>query len=308
MGNDVRFIGYRDILGAKYHELVRMLWSRSSLFRSLTTPLWLLRLNESFFEMARAFNPDLILSIKGETLLPRYIGKIKNETGARLALWFPDDPRFFNSLTSHIAPYYDAIFTSSRRAIEQYKSISVNNVSRLPFACDPKIHKGILDPSNLIRRALFIGTYSPKRYSFIRKLVKAGAPIDIIGSKWRFPFDRHVVGASLQGMEYVHKLQSYSMVLNIHQDVNYGPNMRTFEVTGSGGVLLTDRGEDINDFFLEGTDMLVYDSIEDAALKIKYIIKNPEVSYEIASNAQKKCYQKETYDERARQILRHLRI
>jgi spore maturation protein CgeB len=223
-----------------------------------------------------------------------------------MALWYPDDPRFFSSLTAHIAPYYDIVFTSSRRAINLYKSISVNNVYRLPFACDPEVHKGTLDPQNLIRRALFIGTYSTKRYSFIRKLVRLGVPIDIIGPNWPFPFDKYVVGPSTIGSTYTYKIQSYSVILNIHQNLAYGPNMRTFEVTGSGGALLSDRAEDITDFFSEGNDMLVYDTLEDAAYKIKYLIENPDVSFKMSYKGQKKCYLNNTYDDRVREILKLL--
>ncbi len=306
LGNDVRFIGYRDLLGDKYHDIIRILWSRFSTFRNFSKPLWLTKLNEIFFETASRFNPDLILSIKGETLLPKYITKLRKQTGAALALWFPDDPRFFNSLTAHIAPYYDMVFTSAQRATNLYNSISVNNVYRLPFACDPEIHKGVLDAQNILKRALFIGTYSPKRYSFIKNLVKCGIPIDVIGSNWPFPFDKYVVSPSVIGPQYVRRIQSYSVTLNIHQNLAYGPNMRTFEVTGSGGVLLSDRAEDITNFFTEGSEILVYDSLEDAAQKIKYLIQNPDAFYAVASNGQKKCHDKYTYDERARQILKFL--
>ena len=249
LGNDVRFIGYRDILGEKYNEMVRMLWSRSSLFRDFSAPLWLAKLNEKFLETARIFHPDLILSVKGETLLPKYINKLRDESGARLGLWAPDDPRFFSSLTAHIAPYYDVVFTFSQKAIDLYKPISVSNVYRLPFGCDPEIHNGVLNSQSLLKRALFIGSYSPKRFSFIRKLVRNGVPIDIIGPKWPFPFNKYVVGPSVLGSQYVRKIQAYSVILNIHQNIEYGPNMRTFEVTGSGGVLLSDRVEDVTAFY-----------------------------------------------------------
>ena len=308
MGNHVKFLGYRDILGEKYHDAVRMLWSRSSLFREFSLPLWLGKLNEFYLESTIAFNPDFVLSVKGETLLPKYMTKIRNESCAKIALWYPDDPRFFKSLTAHIAHYYDVVFTSSQRAINLYKSISVNNVYRLPFACDPEVHRGILDPQNLIRKALFIGTYSQKRYSFIRKLLKKGVPIDIIGSKWPFPFDKYVVGPSVLGSKYVSNIQSYSVILNIHQNLSYGPNMRTFEVTGSGGVLLSDRAEDITDFFSEGDEISVYDNLEDAAHKIKYLIENPDVSFEMSCKGQKRCYLYDTYDKRGREILKHLSV
>ena len=40
--------------------------------------------------------------------------------------------------------------------------------------------------------------------------------------------------------------------------------MRTFEVTGSGGFLLTDNAEDISKFFAAGEEVVLYKDINDA--------------------------------------------
>ena len=297
------FVGYRDILGSSYHEMVKMMWARSKIFRDVTTPLWLSKVNETFKKEAYDFQPDIVLVLKGDALLPKYIENIRKSTGAKIALWYPDDPRFFRSLVSHIAPRYDVVFTYSKNARMLYESISVSNVFRIPFGCDPFVHKGKLIQKGLLKRALFIGTFTPKRYLFIRKLISLGCPVDIVGPKWVFAPKKLVVEPPLIGPEYVAKMQSYSVVLNIHNHISYGPNMRTFEVTGSGGVLLTDRAEDVTDFFYEGKEILVYDSPEHAAQQIKEFIEAPEILYEMASKAQGRCYSHNTYDKRAKLIL-----
>lgn len=82
-----------------------------------------------------------MLSIKGEAVKPETIEWISREVGAKTALWYPDDPRFFNSLVKYIAPSYDYVFTPLQRAIKRYKEIGCRAVHFLPFACEETIHK-----------------------------------------------------------------------------------------------------------------------------------------------------------------------
>jgi len=306
-GKEVKFLGYEDLLTNRYHESIRMLWSRSKLSREISTPIWLNKINEIYLNTSSSYNPDMILSLKGETFLPKYIDIIRKNVNPNIALWFPDDPRFFNSLVKDIALHYDTIFTSSKNAINLYKSISVDDVYRLPFGCDPYMHRGTLNIRSMKKSALFIGTFSLKRYKFLKSLVKLGIPIDIIGSKWGSFLSRHVVRDAVKGAEYIKMIQSYPLVINLHQDSNYGPNMRTFEVTGSGGVLLSDRVEDITNFFKENEEILIYDSIKEAAEKIKITLKETDQLLKFSKLSQEKCYKFNTYDIRVKEILNHIK-
>jgi spore maturation protein CgeB len=306
-GSEVKFLGYADLLNNRYHESIRMLWSRSKLARELSTPIWLKKINEIYLRTSSSYNPDVILSVKGETLLPKYIDKIKKNVNSNIALWFPDDPRFFNSIVKDVAPHYDTIFTYSKNAINLYRSILLDNVYRLPFGCDPYIHKGTLNIQSMKKRALFIGTFSLKRYKFLKSLIKLGIPLDIIGSKWGSFLSGHVVRDAVTGFEYTKTIQSYPVVINLHQDINYGPNMRTFEVTGSGGILLSDRAEDITDFFREDEEILIYDSIKEVSDKIKFLLNDNESLLKISRLSQERCYKFHTYDIRAQEMLNHIR-
>ena len=157
------------------------------------------------------------------------------------------------------------------------------------------------------KRALFIGTFSPKRYRFLKSLIKFGVPLDIIGSKWGSFLSGHVVRDAVTGFEYTKTIQSYPVVINLHQDINYGPNMRTFEVTGSGGVLLSDRAEDITDFFRDNEEIMIYDSIREAAEKIKLMLNDTELLLNFSKLSQERCYKFYTYDQRVKELLNHIK-
>ena len=300
---DARFAGYADILNFKGLELMRMLATRSRAFRNASTPFWLRKVNEVYQRKIDELRPDLLISLKGESLLPSTIKNARSNFGVKTCLWYADDPRFFNSLAKHIAPHYDAVYTYSNKAIELYKSIGIGNVSRLPFACDPEIHmtSGVERERN--RRAVFVGTFSYKRYRFIKKLIKAGLPIDIIGPHWNRLLSENVVSNGVFGKEMVNTLQRYSVCINLHQNLDYGPNMRTFEVAGSAGFLLTDNAEDISSFFIPEKEICIYDSVGDAVDKIKMAVRGETDIDSVSRNAKKRCHADHTYDIRMRKLL-----
>ena len=79
--------------------------------------------------------------------------------------------------------------------------------------------------------------------------------------------------------------------------------MRTFEVTGSGGFLLTDNAEDISKFFAAGKEMVLYKDINDAIDKIEMALKGEMDIDAMSRNAYKRCHSEHTYDERIRRLL-----
>jgi spore maturation protein CgeB len=79
------------------------------------------------------------------------------------------------------------------------------------------------------------------------------------------------------------------MNLNVHHpsDVKAdAPNMRVFEVAGSGGLLLSDRVPSIHRYF-----------------GVKYYLENPGVAEEMGKRAAERCRRKHTYAHRARTLL-----
>ena len=308
MNVNVEFAGYADILDFKGLELMRMLATRSYAFRNATTPFWLRKVNEVYQRKIDEFRPDLLVSLKGESLLPSTIKNARSNFGVKTCLWYPDDPRFFNSLAGHIAWHYDAVFTCSNRAIELYKSIGIDNVYRLPFACDPEIHRSHETERQRISKAVFVGAFSYSRYRFIRKLIKANIPIDIVGPQWNLLLPKNVISNGVFGKDMADLFQRYSVCINLHQNLDYGPNMRTFEVTGSAGFLLTDNAEDIGSFFMLGKEIEVYNNVHDAIDKMKMAISGDLDIDSLSRTGYKKCHLEHTYENRMRKLIKEMQM
>ncbi|MEM3907052.1 MAG: glycosyltransferase [Nitrososphaerota archaeon] len=308
LGCEVEFYGYGERIG-KLTNIVRMVTTRSKSIRRISNLIWFNEINEEIKKLATKLRPDLILSIKGESIKPETVEWMKDELSAKTALWYPDDPRFFNSLVKHIAPAYDYVFTASERMIPAYKEFGCKNVHFLPFACEPVIHKKVKLNEEERRKyesdVIFVGTYTRRRAQFINALENAGIMVKVYGPYWKYFKHGNNVDNGIYGPEMVKAFNAAKIVLNVHieDDVPYKVNMRAFEATGSGSFLLTDKTYGIEKMFDLNEEVVAYEGEEELVELAKYSIDSEDEREEIAYKAQEKAYRKHAYESRVNRIL-----
>jgi len=307
LGHQVTFFGYRDVLGLSA-SVIRMMITRSAKVRDFAKHIFLNNINKRLKNEVAKAEPDLILSIKGEAVLPETVEWFKRELGIKTALWYPDDPRYFTSLVKHIAPHYNRIFTASERAIKMYHEIGVKDVDYLPFACEPTVHRSLKlskdDAKRLSTDVAFVGTWYPRRAKFIKALENKGFKVDIWGPYWKYFKHNSRIHGSVYGFEMIKIFNVSKIVLNVHDggDLDFKANMRTFEVTGSGAFLLTDKPYGLEKLFNIGKEVACYNGESELLELVKYYLETDDERNETASRGQWKAYRAHTYEQRVRII------
>ena len=88
------------------------------------------------------------------------------------------------------------------------------------------------------------------------------------------------------------------MTLNRHINVagDYANNMRLFEATGVGSLLITDKKINLGEYFSVGTEILAYDSPDEAAELARWAIDHPDEADSIAKAGQLRTLTEHTYD------------
>lgn len=104
----------------------------------------------------------------------------------------------------------------------------------------------------------------------------------------------------LFGREYFELVKASKVVLNIHTDrrLHYG-NMRTFEVCGLGGCLLTDKAAAMADLFEEGKEIVGYSSRDECLEKARYLLDHEEVRTTLKKNAKARVEKEHLFEHRA---------
>ena len=308
LGHEVRFYGYKEKLG-RLANPIRMAITRSKLIRGLANVFWLNKINDEIKRIAEAFHPDVVLLIKGEAVKPEIIEWFKKELRAKAALWYPDDPRFFNSLVKYMAPSYDYVFTASEKAIDMYKDIGCEKIHFLPFACEPTVHRrlslsGEWNAQNNLD-VVFVGTYTRRRGKLIKALENAGIRVEIYGPYWKYFKRSSNVHDGIYGPDMVKVFNSAKIVLNIHaeDDLPYKVNMRVFEAAGCGAFLLSDKPYSLEKHFDIGSEIVVYNNGDELVKAAKYHLNNSEEREAIGLRAQIRAYKEHTYEGRMKSLL-----
>lgn len=124
---------------------------------------------------------------------------------------------------------------------------------------------------------------------------------------------RELIRPPLWGYEMYRKLQESRIVLNIHVDVaeKYACNMRLYESTGVGTMLVTDWKSNLPELFEVGHEVLAYKSPTECADLVEYYLGRDDEREAIAQAGQKRTLRDHTYDQRMQELTgileRHLR-
>ncbi len=309
LGYQVRFLGYREFLG-RFAIPLRMLITRSERARELIEPFALRKFNETVESVGSEFAPELVLSIKGETVPPRTVDRFSRKLGAITALWCPDDPRYFHSLSKIIAPAYDFVFTPSQRFMQEYQDAGVQNVGCLPFGCDPGVHRPVSlsdqDVQCLATDICFVGTFSRRRARMIKALERTGFKVKVWGPYWRYVRGGRNFRGPVLGHTIARIFSAAKIVLNVHEemDVAFKPNMRTFEATGCRTLLLSDRAFGLERFFTPHEELVCYSDETELVKLAGHYLNSPTERTIMAEKGQRRAYRDHTYDQRLEGMLK----
>ena len=114
------------------------------------------------------------------------------------------------------------------------------------------------------------------------------------------------------GLDMYRTLARSKVTLNRHINVaeNNANNMRLYEATGVGSLLITDRKDNLGEIFKVGTEVVAYSSQEEAAELIRFYLDHPEEAATIARAGQARTLRDHTYQNRMEELLtvleRHL--
>lgn len=114
---------------------------------------------------------------------------------------------------------------------------------------------------------------------------------------------KHYVGQAW-GREMYQILGNSKITLNHHGDVPpYANNMRLFEATGVGTLLITDWKENLHEMFEPGKEVVSYQSPEECTELIKYYLEHDEERKAIARAGQERTLHKHTYCQRMQELV-----
>ena len=275
---------------------------------------------------ARAFRPDLVLILKGESLTASTIQELKHATGALLSVWWVDHP-LMNAESGHrwrevpeCIPLFDACFVFDHSYEPLLREAGARTVRFLPCAADV----GIFKPQSLTATeqetygatVSLVGVYTEGRGGIVAPLAKESG-LGIWGPGWKGFFAEHLNGGilPLRGEAlFPHeacKVYNASLVnLNMHhsQTRRAGLNTRAFEILAAGAFELTDYVPEMESLLEPGRDAAVYRSPEEAVELARYYVRAANERRRIAEAGYRRVLAEHTYRHRMQTLLAALAV
>jgi spore maturation protein CgeB len=251
---------------------------------------------------AAAFRPDVVYVQNLVALAPATLRRLRTRhlVVGQIASELPDARRL---------RLYDVVLTSFPHFVERLRGLGVRS-EYLRIGFDARVLDRLGDrppPAG----AVFVGSLARFQHGFGNELLEqaaAIAPIAFHGpgvDDWPAdsPIRRDYRGEAW-GLDMYRVLAGASIALNRHIGVaeQFANNMRLYEATGVGTLLLTDAKQNLHELFEPDAEVVTYSAAEEAADKIRYYLEHEDERATIARAGQARTLAEHTYAHRMREL------
>jgi len=251
----------------------------------------------------RAFKPDIVYCQDLSFFPEEVMREVKRET--KLVVGQVASPLPAASFLRG----YDLIITSFPHFVPRLRAMGIAS-EYLRIGFDERVLAKLGDTDKDIA-ASFVGGITPHHGNTLPLLEYLAKNTNIIFfgyGKCQLPFfspirKRH--HGEVWGMDMYRALARSRITLNRHINVaeNYANNMRLYEATGVGTMLVTDLKDNLGEIFEVGSEVVAYKSKEEAAELIRYYTEHPKEAAAIAAAGQARTLREHTYAKRMEQLV-----
>jgi hypothetical protein len=272
---------------------------------------------------AESFAADLMVVYKGNLLPGWALESVKARGIYCLNIW-PDV-----SVTVHgreileCLPLYDRILTTKSFGPRDLREHGIATPGEfMPDVYDPDLER-VVEPQKADLAVMgcdagFIGTWSPKKARYLRRLVEQAPDIRIRvwGNQWAdrvSPTEelaRVVEGHPVAGDLYALALACTTINIALLSEVRPGASSgdlttsRTFEIPACGGFMLHERTDEVLTFFKEDTEIACFADEVELVDKVRYYLTHEAERERMRRAAHERCVAEYSVDGLAAHIIR----
>jgi len=276
--------------------------------------------NGRLLELCAQWRPDLILAFNGDFVMPETIRTIRSK-GVRFCIFHADNPfpPHYNNRPETLdgAKECDVYFIWSEAVAQRLRSLGIK-ARFLAFAWDSEVFPYRGPPGDQPYDVSFIGGWDPEREELLNAIAEE-FQLNIWGPEYwgsrtrKSSPSRHCWrGRELGGAEAANVIAKSKIMINPLRRQHYtddqadGVIMRTFEVPGTGGFLLSTRATGALEIFPEGEAAAYYADLKECCDRIEYYLANDAERSKVAGLAHRLVEREHQYSHRVNELLREL--
>lgn len=264
--------------------------------------------DEIVLRQARWFEPDVVYFQNLHVLQDETLESLRRQAGfvaGQIASEAPGPER---------CRKFDLILTSFPHFVEAFRAMGArSDYFRIGF--DPRVLDALGDPGDPVRDVVFVGALNGVRHRKGNRVLDQAArhlPIDFFGYDLRgwMPWAqiRRRYRGEAWGIDMFRTLQSARISLNRHIGVasEFANNMRLYEATGVGSLLLTDERTNLHELFEPGVEIATYRSADELVEKAGMYLDDEGARQAMAKAGQARTLRDHTYGRRMEELVRIL--
>jgi spore maturation protein CgeB len=205
---------------------------------------------------------------------------------------------------------FDVVISSLPNLVERFRADGLKS-EYLPLAFESSILHRARGTSGDHYDTVFIGSFTPAHAAGTRFLdeVAAKTPVDFWGhgdfGLREAPSVRRRFHGEAWGLDMYRVLGSAKIGLNRHIDVAaiYSNNMRLYETTGMGALLITDARTNLGQLFRVGTEVVSYTTAGECAELVRHFLERDAERRQIAHAGQERTLREHSYRTRMEQLV-----
>jgi len=258
-------------------------------------------LNNSLIQAVGKSNPDIIFSVQlGYEIWLETWDYIRANFKSKTVNWCTDDSWKYYQHSRFLAPHFDLMVTTYEEFLLKYNRQNVNVIlsswgAPIQWLREPKMAK------NCSYKVSFVGAAHGDRKDKVEKIERSGIRVDCFGYGW----ENGAIDA-----DEIPKIFNDS-IISLNFSNSSGENQiksRVFEVTGSGGFLLTENAKNLDKVLVDNKEISVFTDINNCIEKINYYLDNLELRDELADSGFIKTEKNYTYVNRIKDIIDIIQI
>lgn len=297
-------------------------------------------MNDELIRIALKTKPDLcFFFLFRDEIKPSTLKKLTS-MGLTTFNWFADDHWRFEIFSRYYAKYFSFVSTTDINALQKYQKMGYKNVIKTQWACNNFLYKPTI--SNKYYDVTFIGQKYGNRESIVNAVRNKEIEVRCWGKNWEgdrisqkdmiktfsqskinlnFSFSS-VLRNSIStqdfaaifmrrepdGKYHINRLGSWLPQLKLlfnKQPYNQIKG-RIFEITGSGGFLLTEWAKDIENYYKIDKEISVFKDTSEIIKKIEYYLNNEKKRKQIAYAGYKRTITQHTYEKRFNELFKEM--
>jgi len=260
---------------------------------------WLYEILEA---QIKAYRPDVLYCLAMEAVGSDFLRSVRGYY--RLAVGQHAAP-----LPEHDVRGYDLVLSSLPNQVDYFRAQGLRS-ERLRLAFEPRVLDRTV-PRHKQFDVVFAGGLGALHEQGVRVLEQLCGAVDV--RVWgygagRLPRDsrlRHVHQGQIWGLEMYQVLRDARIAFNRHIGVagDHANNMRLYEATGAGTMLVTDAKRDLGDLYDVGKEVVAYRDANECGERVRYYLSHDREREQIAAAGQQRTLREHTYALRTREMV-----